>query len=599
MASLTVRARDKLQPALYADIANGGILDAYLTGLVYPLQEVEDYAADSDDGPGWSIVLDLSRAPDKLMPWLSQFVGVDATVPSGQTPAQIRQAITERPNWKRGTPAAIAAGIRQYLSGNKAVVFRERDTSPYHFTVMTYANETPRVNGGAAAATLSGNLITDAVRAANTSGDGRAAPDSSIGIWEATTNLIPNGGFEANLTGWSAANATLSRDTTRSKFGTASMRSTVTVATFVELGYTSLAGLVAGQAYTLSGWVWIPSSWQASNQVYLVWANAGNPTGFQVNANMALRDQWQRVSTTFIAGITTGSPAWRCVAAPSVGDSLWFDGMQLENKNLPTPYVETNGAAASRTAGRIQLPVSLLSSVQGWVAMRLRMGYPSTADVYGGAAPRLFGWTDSGNDRLIGFYRTTTDAFGIQSAVGGVLAESVSGTQSFAAGDKKTVIFAWTATTVSVSVDGSNMITFPRPSAGSIALPTFDLGSENGAVPADCDYLWAAGGIGALTSADAVVLAALGDTDPDIPSLPVNGIPTFTWKGNDANYILPASDPRIVAAINAVKPAGLQYSYSVLSGQDYTSLLANHPLYSNVFADYATYQGIVTDRPGT
>lgn len=38
--------------------------------------------------------------------------------------------------------------------------------------------------------TVSGNEITDTIRTTGTSGDGRAAPDSSYGIWEGTTNLL-------------------------------------------------------------------------------------------------------------------------------------------------------------------------------------------------------------------------------------------------------------------------------------------------------------------------------------------------------------------------------------------------------------------------
>jgi hypothetical protein len=57
---------------------------------------------------------------------------------------------------------------------------------------------------GSNAIAFSGNEITDTKRAANTQGDGRAAPDSSTGIWESTTNLVTNGGFESNTTGWGA-----------------------------------------------------------------------------------------------------------------------------------------------------------------------------------------------------------------------------------------------------------------------------------------------------------------------------------------------------------------------------------------------------------
>src|SRR4029077_10532410 len=73
-----------------------------------------------------------------------------------------------------------------------------------------------------------GNEITDATRIANTQGDGRTPPDSSFGIWEATTNLCTNGGFETNTKGWVAYSprdtATLTRDTSQAKFGTASLK---------------------------------------------------------------------------------------------------------------------------------------------------------------------------------------------------------------------------------------------------------------------------------------------------------------------------------------------------------------------------------------
>lgn len=56
---------------------------------------------------------------------------------------------------------------------------------------------------------------------------------------------------------------------------------------------------------------------------------------------------------------------------------------------------------------------------------------------------------------------------------------------------------------------------------------------------------------------------------------------------------------KVLAALIAQKPAGIILNYQVKTGQDYQSLLVNHPLYSNVFGDYATYNGIVNDQPGT
>lgn len=54
----------------------------------------------------------------------------------------------------------------------------------------------------------------------------------------------------------------------------------------------------------------------------------------------------------------------------------------------------------------------------------------------------------------------------------------------------------------------------------------------------------------------------------------------------------------VLAMLTKQKPAGIILTYNVIAAQDYALLLANHPLYSNVFADYATYDGIFQDRPG-
>lgn len=55
----------------------------------------------------------------------------------------------------------------------------------------------------------------------------------------------------------------------------------------------------------------------------------------------------------------------------------------------------------------------------------------------------------------------------------------------------------------------------------------------------------------------------------------------------------------VLAALIEQKPAGLILTYNTIAGNDYQQLLTNHPLYSNVFADYATYQGVLNDAPGT
>lgn len=70
-------------------------------------------------------------------------------------------------------------------------------------------------------------------------------------------------------------------------------------------------------------------------------------------------------------------------------------------------------------------------------------------------------------------------------------------------------------------------------------------------------------------------------------------VTTYTSQSGDA-----ANQAKILAALVEQKPAGLVMAYQVQTGQDYQSLLTGNPLYSNVFANFATYQGVVTAQPG-
>ena len=108
-------------------------------------QIVEDWASDTDDGkPGYSLLVDPLRVPVQLIPWLAQFVGVK--IVSGATEQQQRDQLTGLGNWKRGTVAALQNAVALVLTGSQTVQIKERDTSPYHLQVLTYANETPDQN---------------------------------------------------------------------------------------------------------------------------------------------------------------------------------------------------------------------------------------------------------------------------------------------------------------------------------------------------------------------------------------------------------------------------------------------------------------------
>lgn len=141
LATFADNLYDALEPVAWQDAFYGYALAHYCASLGAMFQPVEDLARDTEDGPGWSAVLDLDRCPDAWLPWLAQFVGV--TIPAGLTPAEQRAWITGTDGFARGTPAAIRNAAAATLTSSKTVVLRERDTSPYRLEVVTYEAETP------------------------------------------------------------------------------------------------------------------------------------------------------------------------------------------------------------------------------------------------------------------------------------------------------------------------------------------------------------------------------------------------------------------------------------------------------------------------
>lgn len=138
----------QMEPYSADDATNDWALLSFLGTQSALSEEIDEYASDGPNGEaGWSIVVDLDRAPTKALPWLGQFIGVsvDATLDD----ASQRQQIRDTGGWQRGSPGALAAAPLPYLTGSKTVVFRERDPAAcpsfpaYGLTVITYTSETP------------------------------------------------------------------------------------------------------------------------------------------------------------------------------------------------------------------------------------------------------------------------------------------------------------------------------------------------------------------------------------------------------------------------------------------------------------------------
>ncbi|MBI4034339.1 hypothetical protein HY380_00405, partial [Candidatus Saccharibacteria bacterium] len=453
--------------------------------------------------------------------------------------------------FKNSTDSTTAFAIQNSGSTN---VFSVDTTNLQNTATNLQASGTLSVaNNGASASlraqlatstvTASGYEITDVTRSSDKNtggqGDGRNAPDSSYGIWEATTNLETNGGFETNTTGWSVyGTQTLSSSSERAKFGSKSGKATVVNTAENRLFFSSNYTLT-NAAYTFSAWLYIPTAWDGGTIRLNSSGTFAGSTGTQsVNADMGLRDQWQRVSMTLTpaAGDLTGSISVEASATgATAGKFIYVDGFQVEQKSIATPYVETNGGTASRSAATVDSSVSSIDETQSWVAIRIR---PNWASGTGPSSyPTLFKWADSGTERIIGYEISSSGSVVIERNSGGTNGIATKTGVSHTSGQLRTVIFAWTSSAVKVSVDGSAFTSAAQAVPPTLAASTFKLGY--GDETSDSDILWTATGTGTLSDADAAAINRYGNSDPNVADLATtatSSTPTFVWKADNSNY---------------------------------------------------------------
>lgn len=394
------------------------------------------------------------------------------------------------------------------------------------------------------ALTVSGNEITDATRAANIQGDG-LSNDSSFGIWEATTNLCTNGGFETGTNGWGASGTgtTLVRSTSASKFGSASGLVTVTTAGGTNAGVScSSIAAVTGETITFSLYVLAASG----SPVLDLQVNELDGTGTLVRdttstATVTPSASWQRISYTVTLGSSTTQIICYCTLHGVATNASWYiDGVQVEQQPFATPYVHTNGAAATRNAARVQVPASLLGDgTQFWIAFRIRYGW-NTAD-RSGEFPHLFEWRTDNNNRISVAYLPSTSQWEILEMLTGTQAGAQLDAAPAVKNDETTLVFQVTPTQLKGSVDGA---AFASAARGGLLAPSgamFDIGTfaGSGGNVFDGDVLWAACGTGTLTDQDAATLAALGDIEPKYSTLPDTAEITAIIPFDDNNYYVP------------------------------------------------------------
>lgn len=109
-------------------------LNHYIGGIGELFQEIEDYAIDTPQGPGWSPVVDVNRVPTKAIDWLAQFVGI--TINHDDSDDGMRQQLRSHDRWGRGTPAAILGEASKWIPEGSQLYMSERNTNPWHITFI-------------------------------------------------------------------------------------------------------------------------------------------------------------------------------------------------------------------------------------------------------------------------------------------------------------------------------------------------------------------------------------------------------------------------------------------------------------------------------
>ena len=169
-----------------------------------------------------------------------------------------------------------------------------------------------------------------------------------IGKAKAVTNLISNGGFETNATGWTARNATetISRITSWTAGGAGAGNILLTAASAGEGAYHAFTGAASTQ-YTASATV-LPDS-GVTARIYL-FDDVGSFVGGESVAGDGTTVTRLKVTATTGVGAATFRVYVRCETASQTGKNIKFDAVQVETGAANTPYIATDGATASRPA---------------------------------------------------------------------------------------------------------------------------------------------------------------------------------------------------------------------------------------------------------
>ena len=176
-----------------------------------------------------------------------------------------------------------------------------------------------------------------------------------IGRPKAATNLVTNGGFETNTTGWAAAGAgaTLSRVTNDSAEGAACASVACdggTARQGLQLSSGSRAAVTPGATYTLQARLKMDAglTYEVGFDQYTAISGGAFVSGNQATGTAT--GDWQSVTLTVTVSGTTNGLAVFVRKNNVTAATVKADAIQVEAGSISTPYIATDGGTASRNA---------------------------------------------------------------------------------------------------------------------------------------------------------------------------------------------------------------------------------------------------------
>lgn len=178
------------------------------------------------------------------------------------------------------------------------------------------------------------------------------------------TNLVINPSFETNTTGWASigtGTTTITRTTSQSLFGSASLQGTATVAGNMRLAnatsYTAPPAIpvTVGQVYTASAYSRAATTPRLFDVLIEFFNSAGTTISVPESADITNSTTgWTRQSVTATAPATavTARMSIRMFSVV-IGEVHYIDGALFENLTTLNAYIDTSEAYGSSTATRL------------------------------------------------------------------------------------------------------------------------------------------------------------------------------------------------------------------------------------------------------